>query len=140
MLCVFSHPACVEAVVCLNPCSKQIRQQIALQSKQMWLSAVHCNARDTAVWPESMHLLIRSARCAFLRHTASAEAVVCLNPCSKQIRQQIALHSRQALLSGVHCNAGDTAVWSEFLLCSVRCVFCACPPKSFVSMHCLLSL
>ena len=24
---------------------------------------------------------------------------------------EVALHSKQALLSGVHCNAGDTAVW-----------------------------
>jgi len=33
----------------------------------------------------------------FLSHTACAEAVLCLNACSKYMRQQNALHSRQAL-------------------------------------------
>ncbi len=51
MLCFLSHTACVEALLCLNPCSKVNRQQNALHSRQALLSAVHCDAGDPAVWP-----------------------------------------------------------------------------------------
>ena len=33
---------------------------------------------------------------------------------------EVALHSKQALLSGVHCNAGDTAVWPGSMHCLQR--------------------
>ncbi len=51
LLCGLSRTACAEAVLCLNVCSKHMRQQNALHSRQALLSAVYCNARDAAVWP-----------------------------------------------------------------------------------------
>ena len=92
------HPACAKE--CWKNRSKQINQQVVLPNRHMLLSAVHCNARDTAVWPESMHPLICFARYAFFGHTAREE---CLNPCSKQINQQIALHSRGFAVSAMQC-------------------------------------
>ncbi len=74
------------------------------------LAADHCKAGDIVLLHESMHHLIRSP-CYSFSLTASAEAVVCLSPCSMQLRQQITLQSRQELLSTVHGNAGDTTLW-----------------------------
>ena len=37
-----------------------------LQSKHILLSAVHRNARDTVLWPESMHHMLHFARYASL--------------------------------------------------------------------------
>ena len=53
--------------------------------------------------------------------------VLCLDPCSKHIRQQNALHSRQALISAVHGIAGDGAavacVYVAFhVLCMLGCL------------------
>ena len=92
-------------VLCLDPCSKHIRQQNALHSKQALLTAVHGNVGDAAAVAcvyAAFHVL---CMLGCLGHTD----VLCLDPCSKHIRQQNALHSNQALLSAVHGNVGDAA-------------------------------
>ncbi len=62
----------------------------------------------TSIIPCALHFVCMDA--------VESRLLYCLNPCSKVIRQQNAVHSRQALLSAVHCDAGDT------LLCGL-CVF-----------------
>ena len=124
----FTCSACWAALVtlhvlCLDPCSKHIRQQNALHSRQALLSAVHGNAGDAAAVAcvyAAFHVL---CMLGCLGHTD----VLCLDPCSKHIRQQNALHSRQALLSAVHGNAGDAAavacVYAAFhVLCMLGCL------------------
>ena len=53
--------------------------------------------------------------------------VLCLDPSRKHIRQQNALHSKQALLTAVHGNVGDAAavacVYAAFhMLCMLGCL------------------
>ena len=124
----FTCSACWAALVtlhvlCLDPCSKHIRQQHALHSKQALLTAVHGNVGDGAAVAcvyAAFHVL---CMLGCLGHTD----VLCLDPCSKHIRQQNALHSRQALLSAVHGNVGDAAavacVYAAFhVLCMLGCL------------------
>ena len=109
-------------VLCLDPSRKHIRQQNALHSKQALLTAVHGNVGDAAAVAcvyAAFHVL---CMLGCLGHTD----VLWLDPCSKHIRQQNALHSRQALLSAVHGNAGDAAavacVYAAFhVLCMLGC-------------------
>ncbi len=75
--------------------SPQLRA--ALQSR-LTAALFHCNCTYEDL------LFIRVCR------SACADTVVCLNP-YKQPRQKIALQSRQALLSAVHCNAEGTDWW-----------------------------
>ena len=110
-------------VLCLDPSRKHIRQQNALHSKQALLTAVHGNVGDAAAVAcvyAAFHVL---CMLGCLGHTD----VLCLDPCSKHIRQQNALHSRQALLSAVHGNVGDAAavacVYAAFhVLCMLGCL------------------
>ena len=124
----FTCSACWAALVtlhvlCLDPCSRHIRQQNAMHSRQALLSAVHGNAGDAAAVAcvyAAFHVL---CMLGCLGHTD----VLCLDPCSKHIRQQNALHSRQALLSAVHGDAGDGAavacVYAAFhVLCMLGCL------------------
>ena len=124
----FTCSACWAALVtlhvlCLDPCSKHIRQQHALHSKQALLTAVHGNVGDGAAVAcvyAAFHVL---CMLGCLGHTD----VLWLDPCSKHIRQQNALHSRQALLSAVHGNVGDAAavacVYAAFhMLCMLGCL------------------
>ena len=110
-------------VLCLDPSRKHIRQQNALHSKQALLTAVHGNVGDAAAVAcvyAAFHVL---CMLGCLGHTD----VLWLDPCSKHIRQQNALHSRQALLSAVHGNVGDAAavacVYAAFhMLCMLGCL------------------
>ena len=110
-------------VLCLDPSRKHIRQQNALHSKQALLTAVHGNVGDAAAVAcvyAAFHVL---CMLGCLGHTD----VLCLDPCSKHIRQQNALHSNQALLSAVHGNVGDAAavacVYAAFhVLCMLGCL------------------
>ena len=124
----FTCSACWAALVtlqmlCLDPCSRHIRQQNALHSRQALLSAVHGMLEMVLLWPVSMLHFTCSACWAAL----VTLHVLCLDPCSKHIRQQNALHSRQALLSAVHGNVGDAAavacVYAAFhMLCMLGCL------------------
>ena len=113
MLWFLSHTACAKAVLCLKICSKHIRQRSALHSRQALLSAVYCNAGNAALWPVSMLPVICSACWAFL----VTPHVLCVNICSKDTRQWSALHSRQALLSAVHCSAEDALLCGLYECC-----------------------
>ena len=99
-------------VLCLDPCSKHIRQQNALHSRQALLSAVHGNAEMLLLWPVSMLHFTCSACWAAL----VTLHVLCLDPCSRHIRQQHALHSKQALLTAVHGNAEMLLLWPVSML------------------------
>ena len=102
-----------------------------MHSRQALLSAVHGDAGDGAAVAcvyAAFHVLACWAALVTLH-------VLCLDPCSKHIRQQNALHSRQALLSAVHGDAGDGAavacVYAAFyMLCMLGCLgrtACAVP-------------
>ena len=62
-------------------------------------------------------LPIHSLHAGFWTSTAYCESVIRPTPCSQQMRQQNAWHSRQALLSAVHCNSGDSVMCGLYECC-----------------------
>ena len=110
-------------VLCLDPSRKHIRQQNALHSKQALLTAVHGNVGDAA----AVACVYAAFRVLCMLGCLGHTDVLWLDPCSKHIRQQNALHSKQALLTAVHGNVGDAAavacVYAAFhVLCMLGCL------------------
>ncbi len=63
-----------------------------------------------------------------------------LNPCSKYSREQSTLHSRQALLAGVICDAKDTAWWPicmHYFMCPACCASLVILPLQTLQYACI---
>ena len=124
----FTCYACWAALVTLMCCVWILAASIS-DSRTLCTADKHCSQLCMAMsemlllWPVSMLHFTCSACWAAL----VTLHVLCLDPCSKHIRQQNALHSRQALLSAVHGNVGDGAavacVYVAFhVLCMLGCL------------------
>ena len=124
----FTCYACWAALVTLMCCVWILAASIS-DSSTLCTADKHCSQQCMAMlemlllWPVSMLHFTCSACWAAL----VTLQMLCLDPCSRHIRQQNALHSRQALISAVHGIAGDGAavacVYAAFhVLCMLGCL------------------
>ena len=134
-------------VLCLNPCSKHnMRQHHALHSTHALLSAVYCGAGDTLLCDLCIHASVQMlCMLWFLTHTACAKAELCLNVCSKHIRQQTSI----ALSCALQCWRCPALWIQELAMLNILLVLTLLyiswsamlgPPWSAIklnSMHCL---
>ena len=124
----FTCYACWAALVTLMCCGWILAASIS-DSRTLCTADKHCSQLCMAMsemlllWPVSMlHFTCFACWAALV-----TLQMLCLDPCSRHIRQQNALHSRQALISAVHGIAGDGAavacVYAAFhVLCMLGCL------------------